>query len=77
LIAIDEVIIYHIVLYQLMTPKIDDDKAERYYEEVVRLMNEMVGLLKENNTTLKQHTMTVDELNERVRKIGINTSNLR
>jgi len=40
-------------------------------------MNEMVGLLKENNMALKQHNQTVEELSERVRKIGINTSNVR
>jgi hypothetical protein len=57
--------------------QVDDAKAARYYEEVIRLMNEMVVLLKENNTMLRQHDRTVDELNERVRKIGINTSNLR
>ena len=60
-----------------MTPRIDDTKVGRYYEEVLRLMNEMVVLLKENNNMLMQHNKTIDELNERVRKISINTSNLR
>jgi hypothetical protein len=60
-----------------MTSEIDSDKAVRYYQEVLRLMNEMVVLLRENNTMLKQHARTVEELNERVRKIGINTSNIR
>jgi len=40
-------------------------------------MNEMVGLLKENNAMLKQHNLTVDQLNDAVRKISINTGNLR
>jgi len=53
------------------------DPTTKYYEEVVRLMNEMLGELKDMNMTLKQHSRTVDELNERVRKIGVNTSNLR
>jgi hypothetical protein len=55
----------------------DFAKQQRNYEEVVRLMNEIVALLKENNTMLRQHNRTVDNINERVRKIGINTSNLR
>lgn len=59
-----------------MTRKFDDDKTLRYYQEVVRLMNETVVLLKENNTILRQHARTVEELNERVRRIGINTSNM-
>jgi len=73
----DEVVLYHIAAYQLMAPKAADAKSVRYYEEVVRLMNEMVGLLKENNAMLKQHNLTVDQLNDAVRKININTGNLR
>jgi len=57
--------------------EISDEKAVKYYEEVLRLMNEMVGLLKDNNMIQKQHNKTIDELNDRVRKIGINTSNIR
>ena len=60
-----------------MTPRIDDTQEVRYYEEVLRLMNELVVLLKENNNMLLQHNKTIEELNERVRKISINTSNLR
>ena len=60
-----------------MKPKIDNDKAVIYYQEVLRLMDEMVMLLRENNTMLRQHARTVEELNERVRKIGVNTSNIR
>lgn len=57
--------------------EISDEKAVKYYEEVLRLMNEMVGLLKDNNMIQKQHNKTIEELNDRVRKIGINTSNIR
>ncbi|HKU49248.1 MAG TPA: hypothetical protein VJP79_04810 [Nitrososphaera sp.] len=60
-----------------MDPSSNDVKATRYYEEVVRLMNEIVTQLKENNMMLKQHTRTVEELNDRVRRISINTSNMR
>jgi hypothetical protein len=60
-----------------MTPKIDDANGARYYEEVIRLMNEMVGLLKENNTMMAQHNRTIGELSDTVRKININTGNLR
>ena len=56
---------------------ISDEKAVKYYEEVLRLMNEMVGLLKDNNMMQRQHNKTIEELNDRVRKIGINTSNIR
>jgi hypothetical protein len=72
----DEVEIYHFAHDWIVKTKIDNDKAVRYYQEVLRLMNEMVVLLKENNTMLKQHARTVEELNDRVRKIGINTSNI-
>ena len=54
-----------------------EEHSSRYSEEVLRLLNEMVGLLKENNTMLNQHAKTVEMLNERVRKIGINTSSIR
>ena len=59
-----------------MGPKIDDGLATKYYE-VLRLMNEMVVLLRENNTMLKQHNGTIDQLYDTVRKININTGNLR
>jgi hypothetical protein len=60
-----------------MSPKVSDDKALRYYEGVLRSMNEMIGVLRENNSMMKQHVRTVEEVNERVRKIGINTSDFR
>jgi len=60
-----------------MGPKIDDGLATKYYEEVLRLMNETVVLLRENNTMLKQHNVTIDQLYNTVRKININTGNLR
>lgn len=72
----DEVEICHFAHDWIVKTKIDNDKAVRYYQEVLRLMNEMVVLLKENNMMLKQHARTVEELNDRVRKIGINTSNI-
>jgi hypothetical protein len=55
----------------------DDAEAARYYEEVIRLMNEIVVLLKENNMLLKQHNKITNSIDDRVRKISINTSNLR
>ena len=60
-----------------MGDKIDDAVAGRYYEEVLRLMNEMVVLLRENNTMLKEHNGTIAQLYDMVRKININTGNLR
>lgn len=62
--------------HNLAMPKSNDDKAARYYEEVLRLMNEMVVLLRGNNAMLKLHNRTVEELNERVRKISVNTVNI-
>jgi predicted ABC-class ATPase len=73
----DEFKIYHFGNIRSVPPKINDDNVILYYEEVVRLMNEMIVLLKESNTLLKQHIRTVEELNERVRRIGINTNSLR
>ena len=66
-----------ILFCSLKVMEISDEKAVKYYEEVLRLMNEMVGLLKDNNMIQKQHNKTIEELNDRVRKIGINTSNIR
>ena len=62
--------------HNLTMPKSNNDKVARYYEEVLRLMNEMVVLLRGNNAMLKLHNRTVEELNERVRKISVNTSNI-
>ena len=44
-----------------------DEKAEKYYEETLRLMNEIVGLIRENNRMNQV-------LNDYVRKIIINTN---
>ncbi len=71
----DEAKIYYSAAFLVVTPK-EQARAVKYYEEVLRLMNEMVVLLRENNMMLSQHNRTIDELNERVRKIGVNTSNL-
>ena len=54
-----------------------DTSQARYYEEVLRLLNEILVILKENNTILKEHNRTVDSIDERVRKIGVNTSSMR
>jgi len=49
----------------------------RYYEETLRLLNEILAALKENNTMLREHNSVVSSIDERVRRIGVNTSNLR
>ena len=49
---------------------------DRYYEEMLRLLNEILATLKENNQMIKEHNVVVSSIDERVRKIGINTSNL-
>ena len=54
-----------------------DTSQARYYEEVLRLLNEILVILKENNAMLKEHNRTVGSIDERVRKIGVNTSNMR
>jgi hypothetical protein len=54
-----------------------DTSQARYYEEVLRLLNEILVTLKENNTMLKEHNRTVGSIDDRVRKIGVNTSNMR
>jgi hypothetical protein len=57
-----------------VTGKISDEKAARYYEEVIRLMNEMVQEVTQMRIELQRNNRTCDELNERVRKITLNTS---
>jgi hypothetical protein len=52
------------------------DRDARYYEETLRLLNEILAVLKENNTVLREHTSVVSSIDERVRRIGVNTSNL-
>lgn len=53
------------------------DSDVRYYEEILRLLNEILVALKDNNRMLKEHNSVVNSIDERVRKIGVNTSNLR
>lgn len=39
-------------------------------------MSEILATLKENNSMLKEHNSVVSSIDERVRRIGVNTSNL-
>lgn len=39
-------------------------------------MSEILTTLKENNSMLKEHNSVVSSIDERVRRIGVNTSNL-
>ncbi|AFU59398.1 hypothetical protein Ngar_c24750 [Candidatus Nitrososphaera gargensis Ga9.2] len=48
----------------------------QYYEETLRLLSEILATLKENNSMLKEHNSVVSSIDERVRRIGVNTSNL-
>ena len=48
-----------------------------YYEEILRLLNEILAVLKENNTMLREHNTVVNSIDDRVRRISVNTSNLR
>jgi hypothetical protein len=52
------------------------DRDARYYEETLRLLNEILATLKENNRMLKEHNSVVSSIDERVRRIGVNTANL-
>jgi hypothetical protein len=51
--------------------------ADRHSEELLRLLNEILATLKENNRILKEHNSVVSSIDERVRRIGVNTSNMR
>ena len=51
--------------------------AKIYQEQVKRLLSEILIELKESNTLLKEHDSMVDKINERIRKIGLNTANWR
>jgi hypothetical protein len=53
-----------------------DTSQARYYEEVLRLLNEILAILKEDNTILREHNKTVGSIDDRVRKIGFNTSSM-
>jgi hypothetical protein len=54
-----------------------EERDERYYDEVLRLLNEILATLKENNRMLREHNTVVTSIDERVRRIGINTSSMR
>ena len=49
----------------------------RYMDEELRLLNEILAVLKENNRMLSAHNSVVSSIDDRVRKIGVNTSNMR
>lgn len=51
--------------------------ADRHSEEMLRLLNEILATLKENNRIPKEHNSVVSSIDERVRRIGVNTSNMR
>ena len=50
--------------------------SERHNEEIIRLLNEILTEMKENTVELKSHNRVVASLDEKVRKISINTSGL-
>jgi len=54
-----------------------DPDLGRHMEEELRLLNEILAAIKENNTMLKEHNSVVTSIDERVRRIGVNTSNMR
>jgi len=51
--------------------------ADRHSEEMLRLLNEILATLKENNRMLGEHNSVVSSIDDRVRRIGVNTSNMR
>jgi hypothetical protein len=53
------------------------DRDARYYEETLRLLNEIFATLKENNQVLREHNIVVSSIDDRVRRIGVNTSSMR
>jgi hypothetical protein len=45
---------------------------------MLRLLNEILPELKENNAMFKEHnSVVISSIDDRVRKIGVNTGNLR
>ena len=52
-------------------------ELSRHMEEELRLLNEILAAIKENNTMLKEHNAVVSSIDDRVRRIGVNTSNMR
>lgn len=56
----------------------DPDQAlSRHMEEELRVLNEILAAIKENNSMLKEHNSVVSSIDDRVRRIGVNTSNMR
>ena len=49
----------------------------RHMEEELRLLNEILAALKENNRIMREHNSVVSSIDDRVRRIGVNTSNMR
>jgi hypothetical protein len=54
-----------------------DPDLGRHMEEELRLLNEILAAIKENNAMLKEHNSLVSSIDDRVRRIGVNTSNMR
>ncbi|MCI0564272.1 MAG: hypothetical protein MN733_37840 [Nitrososphaera sp.] len=54
-----------------------ESEIARHLEEELRLLNEILATLKQNNMMLREHNTVVSSINDRVRKIGVNTSNMR
>jgi hypothetical protein len=54
-----------------------DHDLSRHMEEELRLLNEILDAIKENNTMLKEHNSVVSSIDDRVRRIGVNTSNMK
>lgn len=65
------------ILPQPLFFMLGDTEGKRYSEEQLRLLNEILAVLKENNRMLSEHNSVVSSIDERVRKIGFNTSNMR
>ena len=54
----------------------EEGDSARHSEETLRLLNEILAALKDNNRILKEHNSIISSIDERVRRIGVNTSNL-
>lgn len=63
--------------HELKIYQMKGDRDSLYYEETLRLLNEILATLKENNRMLREHNSVVSSIDERVRRIGVNTSNMR
>ena len=53
-----------------------DVKSAQQLEEVVRVLDEILAEMKQNNAELREHNRVVSSLDEKVRKIGINITSL-